>query len=135
MPDIDISIVVPLYNEEECTKLLCESITKVMKDLNRKYEIIFIDDGSTDRTCEVAKELGVDHIIRLSKNKGLARSFTAGLDAAVKRGADFIVNTDADNQYKGEDISKLIMPLIEGKADIFVGDRCVRSIEHSCFCM
>jgi hypothetical protein len=89
-----------------------------------------VDDGSTDRTVEVARANGVDHIVRLTNNKGLAAAFMAGVDASLKLGADIIVNTDADNQYKASDIPKLIEPILRGDADMVVGDRVVESIEH-----
>ena len=89
-----------------------------------------IDDGSSDRTVEVARAHGVDHIVRLTNNKGLASGFQAGLDASLKLGADVIVNTDADNQYNAADIPKLVAPILRGEADLVVGDREVQTIEH-----
>src|SRR6185369_8879452 len=89
-----------------------------------------IDDGSTDRTIEVARQHGVDHVVRLTNNKGLASGFQAGLDAALKLGADVIVNTDADNQYYGPDIARLVAPIVAGQADMVVGDREVKTVEH-----
>src|SRR5205085_6399871 len=89
-----------------------------------------IDDGSTDRTVEVARELGVDHVVRLTNHKGLAAAFQAGLDAGLKLGADVIVNTDADNQYEGADVPKLVEPILRGHADMVVGDRQIESLEH-----
>src|SRR5207247_3766790 len=85
---------------------------------------------STDRTIEVARANGVNHVVRLTNNKGLAAAFQAGLDASLKLGADIIVNTDADNQYYGGDIPKLVEPILRGDADMVVGDREVQSIEH-----
>ena len=93
-------------------------------------EWLIIDDGSTDRTIEVARERGVDHVVRLTNNKGLAPAFQAGLDAGLKLGADVIVNTDADNQYDGRDIPKLVAPILAGHADMVVGDRRTETIEH-----
>ena len=89
-----------------------------------------IDDGSTDRTVDVARECGVEHIVRLTNNRGLAAAFQAGLDACLKLGADVVVNTDADNQYSGADVPKLLAPILAGEADMVVGDRGVAKIEH-----
>ena len=93
-------------------------------------EWLVIDDGSTDQTIEVARRHGVDHIVSLTNNKGLAAAFQAGLDAGLKLGADVIVNTDADNQYNGGDIPRLVEPIVRGVADMVVGDRQVQTIEH-----
>jgi len=93
-------------------------------------ETLIIDDGSTDRTIEVAKELGVNHIIQNTNNRGLAKSFREGLDACLGLGADIIVNTDGDNQYAGKDIAKLVQPIIDGKAQIVIGDRQTHKIDH-----
>jgi glycosyltransferase involved in cell wall biosynthesis len=125
-------VQIPSFNEETTLPLTVRDIPRTIEGIDN-VEILVIDDGSTDRTAEVAREIGVDHIVSFSKNKGLARSFTAGLDASIKLGADIIVNTDADNQYKGEDIPKLIKPILDGKADIVVGDRQVKNIQHFSF--
>ncbi len=125
-------VQIPCLNEEATLPITIRDIPRNIEGID-EVEILVVDDGSTDRTVEIAKELGVDHIIRLKKNKGLARAFTAAIDASIKFGADIIVNTDADNQYKGEDIPKLIKPIMEGKADIVVGDRQVNNIEHFSF--
>ncbi|HEX6421072.1 MAG TPA: glycosyltransferase family 2 protein [Acidimicrobiales bacterium] len=93
-------------------------------------EWLVIDDGSTDATVEVARAHGVDHIVKLTNNKGLATAFQAGLDASLKLGADVIVNTDADNQYAAGDIGRLVEPILAGEADMVVGDRQVMTIEH-----
>jgi glycosyltransferase involved in cell wall biosynthesis len=93
-------------------------------------EWLVVDDGSADRTVEVAKALGVDHLVRLTSNRGLATAFQAGLDAALKLGADVIVNTDADNQYSAADIPRLVEPVLARRADIVVGDRQVRDVDH-----
>ncbi len=122
-------IQIPCLNEEE-------TLPETLADLPREVpgfetvEWLVIDDGSTDRTVEVARERGVDHIVRLTNNKGLANGFQAGLDAALKLGADVIVNTDADNQYYGPDILKLVEPIVAGTADMVVGDRQVMTIDH-----
>lgn len=93
-------------------------------------EIVVVDDGSTDDTAEVARAHGVQHVIRFRRRKGLAAAFMAGIDASLRAGADFIVNTDADNQYAGADIAKLVLPLLSGHADIVIGDRNIREISH-----
>jgi glycosyltransferase involved in cell wall biosynthesis len=122
-------IQIPCLNEEE-------TLPATLADLPREVpgftdvEWLVIDDGSTDRTIDVARANGVDHIVKLTNNKGLAAGFQAGLDACLKLGADVIVNTDADNQYDAADIPKLVAPIIEGRADMVVGDRETDSIEH-----
>src|SRR5262245_33342926 len=122
-------IQIPCLNEEQ-------TLPGTLADLPREVdgfetvEWLVIDDGSTDRTVDVARACGVDHIVRLTNNKGLANGFQAGLDAALKLGADVIVNTDADNQYYGGDIPKLVAPIVAGQADMVVGDRQVMTIEH-----
>src|SRR3954463_10374765 len=122
-------IQIPCFNEES-------TLPGTLADLPREVEGIetvewlVTDDGSTDRTVEVARENGVDHIVRLTNNKGLASGFQAGVDAALKLGADVIVNTDADNQYYGGDVATLVAPIVAGQADMVVGDRQVMTIEH-----
>ena len=122
-------IQIPCFNEEQ-------TLPETLADLPREIpgidevEWLVIDDGSTDRTVEVARAGGVDHIVRLTNNKGLAAGFQAGLDACLKLGADVIVNTDADNQYVGADIPKLVAPILDGQADMVVGDRETDQIEH-----
>ncbi len=93
-------------------------------------ELLVIDDGSRDDTADVARACGVDHVVRLRRNKGLAAAFMAGIDASLKRGADFIVNTDADNQYAGREIPRLLAPLLAGEADIVIGDRNIAELQH-----
>lgn len=93
-------------------------------------EWLIVDDGSRDRTVEVAQEWGVDHIVRFGQNRGLAKGFMAGLEAALKAGADIIVNTDADNQYCAADISKLVAPILQGEAQIVIGARPIRYTQH-----
>jgi glycosyltransferase involved in cell wall biosynthesis len=119
----------PCLNEEETLPITARDLPRAV-DGFATVEWLVIDDGSTDRTVEVARELGVDHIVRLTNNKGLANGFQAGLDACLKLGADVIVNTDADNQYDGRDIPKLVAPIVAGDADMVVGDRQVMTIEH-----
>lgn len=122
-------IQIPCLNEEKTLPLVIKDIPKKIAGID-KVEILVIDDGSTDRTLHVAKELGVDHIVQLSYNRGLAHAFMIGLDTALNLGADIIVNTDGDNQYKSSDIPKLIKPILENKAEIVVGNREVEKIEH-----
>jgi glycosyltransferase involved in cell wall biosynthesis len=122
-------IQIPCKDEQDFLPATLADLPRELPGVDR-IEWLVIDDGSTDRTVEVARANGVDHIVRLTNNKGLAAAFMAGLDAALKLGADIIVNTDADNQYKASDIPKLIAPILRGDADMVVGDRVVDSIEH-----
>jgi glycosyltransferase involved in cell wall biosynthesis len=122
-------IQIPCYNEEGQLPLTLSALPRHVPGFD-VVEWLIIDDGSTDRTTDVARELGVDHIVSLTNNKGLAAAFQAGLDAALKLGADVIVNTDADNQYDGADIPRLVEPIVRGEADMVVGDRRVQTIEH-----
>ena len=115
-------IQIPCFDEEETLPVTLADLPREVPGFDA-VEWLVIDDGSTDRTVEVARENGVDHIVRLTNNKGLAAGFQAGLDAALKLGADVIVNTDADNQYYGGDIPKLVEPIVDGRADMVVGDR------------
>ena len=95
-----------------------------------KIEYLIVNDGSLDDTVEVAKRWGVNHIVNFKQNKGLAKGFTAGLDECLRQGADIIVNTDADNQYCGRDIERLVLPILEEKADIVIGERPIKNTEH-----
>jgi glycosyltransferase involved in cell wall biosynthesis len=122
-------IQIPCFNEEAQLPLTLSRLPRAVVGFDQ-VEWLIIDDGSTDRTVAVAREHGVDHIVRLTNHKGLAAAFQAGVDAGLKLGADVIVNTDADNQYEGEDIPKLVAPIIRGEADMVVGDRQVSTIEH-----
>ena len=122
-------IQIPCLDEEETLPVTLADLPREVAGFE-SVEWLVIDDGSTDKTIEVAREHGVDHIVRLTNNKGLASGFQAGLDACLKLGADVIVNTDADNQYYGPDIAKLVVPILEGNADMVVGDRQVMTIEH-----
>ena len=122
-------IQVPCLNEEELLPQLLSELPREVAGFDR-VEWLVVDDGSTDGTVEVARRHGVDHLVRLTTNKGLATAFQAGLDAALKLGADVIVNTDADNQYRSQDIPRLVEPIMAGRADIVVGDRQVQSIDH-----
>jgi glycosyltransferase involved in cell wall biosynthesis len=126
---VKLIIQIPCLNEET-------TLPATIKDLPDKIdgidciELLVVDDGSTDKTIEVAKSLGVHHILKFTNNKGLAKAFISGIDQSLKMGADIIVNTDADNQYFGGDIPKLIQPILNKEADIVVGDRQVETIRH-----
>ncbi len=122
-------IQIPCLNEEETLPATLADLPRDVAGFDT-VEWLVIDDGSTDRTIEVARANGVDHIVRLTNNKGLAAGFQAGLDACLKLGADVVVNTDADNQYSAADIPKLVAPILEGRADMVVGDRETDKIEH-----
>lgn len=122
-------IQIPCLNEEATLPATIGDLPREVAGFDQ-VELLVIDDGSEDRTVEVAREHGVEHIVRLTNNKGLAAAFQAGLDAGLKLGADVIVNTDADNQYRGSDIPKLVEPIVAGRADIVVGDRQTGEIEH-----
>ena len=122
-------IQIPCFNEAEQLPETLADLPRQIKGVD-SLEWLIIDDGSSDATVEVARELGVHHVVRLTNNKGLAAAFQAGLDACLKLGADIVVNTDADNQYRGEDIPKLVEPILAGQADMVVGDRETHQIEH-----
>jgi glycosyltransferase involved in cell wall biosynthesis len=122
-------IQIPCLNEEETLPVTLADLPREVPGFE-SVEWLIVDDGSTDRTVEVAREHGVDHIVRLTNNKGLASGFQAGLDASLKLGADVVVNTDADNQYYGPDIARLVAPILAGDADMVVGDREIKSLEH-----
>ena len=122
-------IQIPCLNEEATLPRVLEQLPREVEGVD-SVEWLVIDDGSTDGTLEAAKSGGVDHIVRLTNNKGLAAAFQAGVDAALKLGADVIVNTDADDQYRAEDIPKLVAPILAGRADMVVGVRDVARIEH-----
>ena len=122
-------IQIPCLNEERTLPVTLRDLPREVPGFDA-VEWLIIDDGSTDRTIEVAREHGVDHIVRLTNNKGLAAAFQAGLDASLKLGADVIVNTDADGQYRATDIPRLVEPILTGRADMVVGDRQVKDVEH-----
>lgn len=122
-------VQIPCYNEEHTLPQTVADIPRQIEGID-EVKIMIIDDGSKDRTVEIANQIGVDYIIRNKHNRGLARTFRAGMDACLKLGADIIVNTDGDNQYAGWDIPKLVKPIVEGKADIVVGDRQTHKVAH-----
>jgi glycosyltransferase involved in cell wall biosynthesis len=122
-------IQIPCFNEEAQLPVTLSHLPREVPGFD-VVEWLIIDDGSTDRTIEVARAGGVDHVVRLTNNKGLAAAFQAGLDAGLKLGADVIVNTDADNQYEGADVPKLVEPILRGVADMVIGDRRIDVNEH-----
>jgi glycosyltransferase involved in cell wall biosynthesis len=126
---VKLIIQIPCLNEEQTLPATIADLPRTIDGID-EIELLVVDDGSTDRTVAVARQCGVDHIVRLTNNKGLAAGFQAGLDACLKLGADVVVNTDADNQYRGEDVAKLVAPIVAGEADMVVGDRQVEMIEH-----
>ena len=122
-------IQIPCYNEEATLGLTLSELPREIPGVDR-VEWLIINDGSRDRTVEVAKACGVDHIVNFDHNVGLAKGFMAGIEACLKAGADIIVNTDADNQYCAADIPKLIAPILEGRAEIVIGARPIQKIKH-----
>lgn len=122
-------IQMPCLNEEGTLAVALKALPREVPGVDR-VEWLIINDGSTDRTIEIARENGVDHVVDLGTHHGLARGFMAGLDACLRNGADIIVNTDADNQYNADDIPKLIEPILKGEAEIVVGARPITEIEH-----
>ncbi|MFL5734206.1 MAG: glycosyltransferase family 2 protein [Chloroflexia bacterium] len=124
-----VIVQIPCYNEEGTLPLVFRDMPRSIPGVD-VLETLVIDDGSTDRTVEVARKLGVNHIVRHNGNKGLAATFQTGLDACLRLGADIIVNTDGDNQYPQQKIPELIAPILRGEADMVVGDRQVTQIEH-----
>jgi glycosyltransferase involved in cell wall biosynthesis len=126
---VKLIIQIPCLNEED-------TLPRVLGELPREVagfdqvEWLVVDDGSSDRTVEIARAEGVDHVVQMTTNKGLATAFQAGLDAGLKLGADVIVNTDADNQYPAAEIPRLVEPIVAGRADMVVGDRQVQTVDH-----
>ncbi|HZM69614.1 MAG TPA: glycosyltransferase family 2 protein [Candidatus Cryosericum sp.] len=122
-------IQIPCLNEEATLPATLAALPRTLPGVD-EIEILVIDDGSMDGTVEVARRQGVDHLVVLPRHQGLASAFRAGLETSLMLGADIIVNTDADNQYDGRDLEKLVQPILQGKADMVVGDRQVRGIRH-----
>lgn len=122
-------IQIPCYNEEQTLPLTYADFPKKINGID-EIEVLIIDDGSSDKTIEVAKQLGIEHIVVNKQNIGLAGSFRRGIDECLRQGADIIVNTDGDNQYAGWDIPKLVKPVLDGRADIVIGDRETHKIAH-----
>ena len=122
-------IQIPCYNEEETLELAYNDLPRHIDGIDT-IEYLIINDGSRDNTVQRARELGFHHIVSFKQNKGLAKGFMAGIDACLHLGADIIVNTDADNQYCGADIEKIVRPILEGKSDIVIGERPIDKTEH-----
>lgn len=122
-------IQIPCYNEAETLEIALNDLPKKIDGID-EIEYLIINDGSKDATVEVAKKWGVHYVVNFKRNKGLAKGFMAGLDACLRNGADIIVNTDADNQYDGADIEKLVRPILDGKSDIVIGERPIDDTEH-----
>lgn len=122
-------IQIPCLNEEETLPQTLADLPTSIPGIDH-VETLVIDDGSTDNTSDVARAHNVTHLVRLTKRKGLAHVFQTGLDTALSKGADIIVNTDADGQYKGEDIPRLVQPILEGRADIVIGNRDIENVKQ-----
>lgn len=122
-------VQIPALNERDTIATVIAEIPRSIPGITR-VEVLIVDDGCTDDTVAVALRAGADHVVRHTANKGLANAYQTGVDTALRLGANLIVNTDADNQYPGGEIARLVAPIVEGRADIVVGDRQVQSLEH-----
>ncbi|HEY0789296.1 MAG TPA: glycosyltransferase family 2 protein, partial [Thermoanaerobaculia bacterium] len=128
-PPLKLIIQIPAYNEEATIAATLAALPKRLDRIDT-IETLLVDDGSTDATVDAARKAGVSHVIRLLTHRGLSGAFVAGIDAALRLGADIIVNTDADNQYQAADIGRLIAPILEGRAEVVIGDRGVKDHAH-----
>jgi len=132
MTSMKLFVQIPCLNEEKTLELVIKGIPEKIDGISEIYTLV-VDDGSTDRTVQVAINLGVDYIVRLGRNRGLAKAFSTGLEACLHLGADIILNLDGDNQYKGSDIPRLVKPILDGEADIVVGCRDLDGHEEFSF--
>jgi glycosyltransferase involved in cell wall biosynthesis len=123
-------IQIPCRNEEECLPDTLASLPRFVSGFD-SVEVLLVDDGSTDRSVAVARANGIDHVVSLAAHQGLASAFLAGLEASLRLGADVIVHTDADNQYHGADVVRLVQPILEGRADMVVGERPIGGMAFS----
>ncbi|HYO92895.1 MAG TPA: glycosyltransferase family 2 protein [Polyangiaceae bacterium] len=128
-PVMKLIIQIPCFNEAETLSIALSELPKHIEGID-VIEVLIIDDGSTDATIAVARQNGVHHVVGFRNNQGLARAFMLGIQSCLERGADIIVNTDADNQYCAQDIGKLVQPILEGRADLVVGARPIVEIDH-----
>lgn len=127
--NMKLIIQIPCYNEAKTLKIALDALPRKIEGID-EIEYLIIDDGCTDDTVTIAKEWGVNHVVRFAQNKGLARGFMAGIDGCLRNGADIIVNTDADNQYDARDIETLIDPILKGEAEMVIGARPIDETEH-----
>ncbi len=127
-----LAIQIPCYNEEQDLRRTIEGIPASIPGI-QSFDVVIVDDGSTDTTMRVAREMGIKHFVRFPENRGLARAFVEGINYCLQLGADVIVNMDADNQYPGSEIGKLIAPILAGRAEISIGDRQVSQLPHFSF--
>jgi glycosyltransferase involved in cell wall biosynthesis len=127
--NMKLIIQIPCYNEAETLEVALNDLPKHIDGID-EIEYLIINDGSKDDTVEVARRWGVHYVVNFKQNKGLAKGFMAGIDACLRHGADIIVNTDADNQYCGDDIETIVRPILDGKADVVIGERPIDETEH-----